>query len=57
MMSAVSQNQPLKVEIKEFKTSHFLEQKTAPQDHADAGPSPDQASNHGALAFQLVSQA
>ena len=37
-MSAVSQNQPLKVEIKGFKTSHFLEPKTAPQDHADAGP-------------------
>jgi hypothetical protein len=31
-MSAVSQNQPLKVEIKGFKTSHFLEPKTAPQD-------------------------
>jgi len=37
-MSAVTQNQPLKVEIKGFKTSHFLEQKTAPQDRADAGP-------------------
>jgi hypothetical protein len=37
-LSAVSQNQPLKVEIKGFKTSHFLEQKTAPRDHADAGP-------------------
>src|SRR4029077_5048518 len=24
--------------IKGFKTSHFLEQKTAPQDHPDAGP-------------------
>jgi hypothetical protein len=31
MMSAVSKNQPLKVGIKEFKTSHFLEQKTAPK--------------------------
>ena len=38
LISAVSQNQPVKVEIKGFKTSHFLEQKTAPQDHADAGP-------------------
>src|ERR1700730_10765252 len=37
-VSAVTQNQPLKVEIKGFKTSHSLEQKTAPQDHADAGP-------------------
>jgi hypothetical protein len=37
-VSAVTQNQPLKVEIKGFKTSHFLEQKTAPQDRADAGP-------------------
>ena len=37
-LSAVSQNQPLKVEIKGFKTSHFLEQKTAPQNHPDAGP-------------------
>jgi hypothetical protein len=27
-----------KGQIKRFKTSHFLEQKTAPQDHADAGP-------------------
>src|SRR5467141_1422547 len=38
LLSAVSQNQPLKVEIKGFKTSHFLEQKTAPQDRPDAGP-------------------
>ena len=37
-LSAVTQNQPLKVEIKGVKTSHFLEQKTAPQDHADAEP-------------------
>ena len=37
-LSAVTQNQPLKVEIKGFKTSHSLEQKTAPQDRADAGP-------------------
>src|ERR1700751_2842433 len=37
-MSAVSQNQPLKVEIKGFKTSHFLEQKTAPRDCLDARP-------------------
>jgi len=37
-LSAVTQNQPLKVEIKGFKTSHFLEPKTARQDHADAGP-------------------
>jgi hypothetical protein len=28
-MSAVTQNRPVKVEIKVFKTSHFLEQKTA----------------------------
>jgi hypothetical protein len=38
LVSAVSQNQPLKVEIKDFKTSHFLDQKTAPQDRPDAGP-------------------
>src|SRR5271157_5944068 len=38
LMSAVSQNQPLKVEIKGFKTSHFLEQKTAPRNSPDAGP-------------------
>src|SRR5271166_2458159 len=37
-MSAVGQNQPLKVEIRGFKTSHFLEQKTAPRDCPDAGP-------------------
>ncbi len=37
-LSAVSQNQPLKVEIKGFKTSHFLEQKTAPRNSPDAGP-------------------
>jgi hypothetical protein len=30
-MSAVSQTQPIKVEIKGFKTSHFLEPKTAPR--------------------------
>src|SRR5271165_7157883 len=38
IVSAVSQNQPLKVEIKGFKTSHFLEQKTAPRNSPDAGP-------------------
>jgi hypothetical protein len=38
ILSAVSQNQPLKVEIKGFKTSHFLEQKTAPWNSPDAGP-------------------
>src|SRR5580692_581349 len=37
-VSAVTQNQPLKVEIKGFKTSHFLEQKTAPRNSPDAGP-------------------
>jgi hypothetical protein len=37
-MSGVSQNQPVKVEIKGFKTSHFSEQKTAPRDCPDAGP-------------------
>src|SRR5271166_4891461 len=37
-LSAVGQNQPLKVEIRGFKTSHFLEQKTAPRDCPDAGP-------------------
>jgi hypothetical protein len=37
-MSAVTQTQPLKVEIKGFKTSHFLEQKTAPRNSPDAGP-------------------
>ena len=31
-------NQPLKVEIKVFFMSHFLEQKTAPLDRPDAGP-------------------
>jgi predicted transcriptional regulator len=30
-MSAVGQNQPVAVEIKGLKTSHFLEQKTAPR--------------------------
>jgi hypothetical protein len=30
-------NQPLKVEIKGFKTSHFLEHKTAPLNSPDAG--------------------
>ena len=34
----VTQNQPLKVEIKGFKTSHFLEQKTALVSLVDAGP-------------------
>jgi hypothetical protein len=38
LLSAVTQNQPLKVEIMGFKTSHSLEQKTAPKDQADAGP-------------------
>jgi len=28
-MSAVAQNQPVMVEIKGFKTSHFLKRKTA----------------------------
>jgi hypothetical protein len=37
-MSAVTQTQPLKVEIKDFKTSHFLEPKTAPRNSPDAGP-------------------
>jgi hypothetical protein len=37
-LSAVSQNQPLKVEIKGVKTSHFLELKTAPRNSPDAGP-------------------
>src|SRR3984893_18245305 len=37
-VSADTKNQPLKVEIKGFKTSHFLEQKTAPQNRPDAGP-------------------
>src|ERR1700754_2256263 len=35
LVSAVTQNQPLKVEIKGFKTSHFLEPKTVPQDRAE----------------------
>jgi hypothetical protein len=34
---AVTQNQPLKVEIKGVKTSHFSEQKTAPRNSPDAG--------------------
>jgi hypothetical protein len=38
MLSGVSQNQPVKVESKGFKTSHFLGQKTAPRDCPDAGP-------------------
>src|SRR6516165_6580367 len=37
-MSGVTQNRPVKVEIKGFKTSHFLEQKTAPRNCPDAGP-------------------
>jgi hypothetical protein len=37
-VSAVGQNQPVKVEIKGFKTSHFSEQKTAPWNCPDAGP-------------------
>ena len=37
-MSAVGQNRPLVVEIKGFKTSHFLEHKTAPLECPDAGP-------------------
>src|ERR1700730_782351 len=37
-VSADTKNQPLKVEIKGFKTSHFLEQKTAPRNSPDAGP-------------------
>src|SRR6516164_4836039 len=37
-MSGVTQNQPVKVEIKGFKTSHFLEQKTAPRNCPNAGP-------------------
>jgi hypothetical protein len=37
-LSGVTQNQPVKVEIKGFKTSTFLEQKTAPQFCPDAGP-------------------
>jgi hypothetical protein len=38
VVSAVTQTQPLKVEIKGFKTSHFLEPKTAPRNSPDAGP-------------------
>src|SRR5215467_1220833 len=37
-LSGVTQNRPVKVEIKGFKTSHFLEQKTAPRNCPDAGP-------------------
>jgi hypothetical protein len=36
--SAVGQNRLLAVEIKGFKTSRFLEYKTAPLDCPDAGP-------------------
>jgi transposase len=36
-VSGVGQNQPVKVEIKGIKTSHFLEQKTAPRDCIEAG--------------------
>src|ERR1700736_1516326 len=60
-LSAVSQNQPLKVEIKGFKTSHFLEPKTAPQDRADAGPmghverpQSESASNHLQFTWQRL---
>jgi hypothetical protein len=38
MLSAVSQNRPLMVEIKGFKTSHFLEHETAPRICGNAGP-------------------
>jgi len=37
-VSAVSQNRPVVVEIKGFKTSHFLEHKTAPRIRGNAGP-------------------
>jgi hypothetical protein len=36
-VSAVSQNQPVMVEIKGVKTSHFMERKTAPLACLDAG--------------------
>jgi hypothetical protein len=35
---ASGQNHPLKVEVKEFKTSDFLEQNAAPLGRLDAGP-------------------
>ena len=37
-LSAVGQNRPLMVEIKGFKTSHFLEHETAPRICGNAGP-------------------
>ena len=37
-LSAVTQNQPLKVEIKGFKTGHFSEVKTALVGLGTAGP-------------------
>src|ERR1700687_3107041 len=37
-VSAVSQNRPVMVEIKGFKTSHFLEHKTAPRICGNARP-------------------
>jgi hypothetical protein len=37
-LSAVTQNQPLKVEIKGFKASHFLEGKTPLVGLVNAGP-------------------
>jgi hypothetical protein len=34
-VSAISQNQPVIIEIKGFKTSHFKESKTAPRDREE----------------------
>ena len=38
IVSAVGQNRPLVVEIKGFKTSHFLEHKAAPRICGKVGP-------------------
>src|SRR5258708_23767131 len=38
VLSAVTQNQPLRVEIKEFKTGHYLGGKTALVGLVNAGP-------------------
>jgi hypothetical protein len=37
LVSAISQNRPLIIEIKGLKTSHFKENKTAPRDQEENG--------------------
>jgi hypothetical protein len=48
-MSAVAQNQPLRVEIKGFKTGHFVEGKKGLGDLVNAGPK-------GHVEFTLLSR-